>query len=180
MELTAVIESLPRIPENSTAAVYSDSAYVINGITSHIKTWRKNGFLTVAKKPVENQDLWEELDRLSGSHVRYVKVEGHAGNAENERANEIAQAFSKGKKISLVCGKDEVDAEDETGAPVEVPRHIVFPTYVLCRQNRLSFFRAWDECKSAIGHGRNLRYKKCKSPEELRFTLAKWGLRAMT
>ncbi|MBI4180283.1 ribonuclease HI [bacterium] len=180
MELTAVIEALRRVPENAGADVHSDSAYVVNGITQYIHTWRRNGFLTAAKKPVENRDLWETLDDLSGKRrVRYIKVEAHAGDPENERANDIAQAFSKGARVSLHSGTADAPARKKL-RDVNAPAHLVFPAYIVFRGGSLTAYRTWDDCKTDVEGRRGARYKKCKTRKEFDYTLEKWGLRAMS
>ena len=91
MELTAVIEGLRALKRTSRVVICTDSQYVKNGMESWIHGWKKNGWKTAAKKPVKNDDLWRELDRLVGEHeVKWTWVKGHAGHVENERADELA------------------------------------------------------------------------------------------
>jgi ribonuclease HI len=69
----------------------SDSRYVIQGMTSWITGWKRNGWRNSQKEPVANADLWQELDRLAARHrVRWTWVKGHAGNRFNERCDELA------------------------------------------------------------------------------------------
>ena len=184
MEMTAVIEALQLVPPGANAVVHSDSAYVIDGITKYIHKWRQNDFRKADKQPVENRDLWETLDGLSGSHVKYVKVAAHSGNRENERANDIAQGFSKKKRIRLVDsplpplrGKAGMGGPPAGSALV---KGVMFPTYAVYHHGSLNFYRAWDECRRAVEGRRGMRYKKCKTREELEYTLEKWGARAMS
>ncbi|NET32521.1 MAG: ribonuclease HI [Cyanothece sp. SIO1E1] len=81
--------------------LYTDSEYVKNGITKWIKGWKKKGWKTSTGKPVLNQDLWEQLDKLNSSQVHWQYVRGHTGNVGNERCDAIARAFSLGNPISL-------------------------------------------------------------------------------
>ena len=91
MELTATIEALKAILKPSNIALYTDSQYVKNGITSWIFNWKKNGWKTAAKKPVKNKDLWKELDDLVKNHsVDWEWVRGHSGNPGNEKADKLA------------------------------------------------------------------------------------------
>ncbi|EGV35480.1 ribonuclease HI [Neisseria weaveri] len=91
MELTAVISGLEALKRPCRVAVYTDSQYVKNGMESWIHGWKKNGWKTAAKKPVKNDDLWKRLDELVALHqVDWVWVKGHAGHAENERADALA------------------------------------------------------------------------------------------
>ncbi|WP_274584609.1 ribonuclease HI [Neisseria leonii] len=91
MELTAVIEGLKALKRTSRVVICTDSQYVKNGMESWIHGWKKNGWKTAAKQPVKNEDLWRELDRLTAAHdVAWKWVKGHAGHADNERADVLA------------------------------------------------------------------------------------------
>jgi ribonuclease HI len=91
MELTAVVQALAALKHRCTVAIYTDSEYVRNGITSWIHAWKARGWLTADRKPVKNQDLWVRLDELAAGHdIRWHWVRGHAGDAGNERADRLA------------------------------------------------------------------------------------------
>jgi ribonuclease HI len=91
MELTAVIEALGSLKRPSRVAIYTDSEYVRNGITSWIHGWKVRGWKTADKKPVKNVDLWQRLDALAAQHqVEWHWVRGHTGNPGNERADQLA------------------------------------------------------------------------------------------
>lgn len=95
MELMGAIKALKYILEGdfSKCTIYTDSAYVLGGITSWIRGWEKNGWITANKKPVLNQELWRELDSLNrklDGKVFWMKVKGHSGHIYNDRADEIA------------------------------------------------------------------------------------------
>ncbi len=91
MELTATIEALKAILKPSNIALYTDSQYVKNGITSWIFNWKKNGWMTANKKPVANKDLWIELEKYVDFHsVNWFWVKGHSGDHYNEIADELA------------------------------------------------------------------------------------------
>ena len=91
MELTAVIESLASLKRRTPVAIYTDSEYVKNGITTWIHGWKQRGWRTAAKAPVKNVDLWQRLDSLVASHdVKWHWVKGHAGDPGNERADALA------------------------------------------------------------------------------------------
>lgn len=93
MELMAAIAALEALERASTITVVTDSNYVKNGITSWIHGWKLNGWKNAAKKPVANADLWQRLDEAQARHtVTWKWVKGHAGHAENERADELARA----------------------------------------------------------------------------------------
>ncbi len=92
MELMAAIKALEALKPGSQADLYTDSKYVMDGITEWIAGWKKNGWRTAAKKPVKNRDLWQQLDQvLEGHEVDWHWVKGHSGHPENERADELAR-----------------------------------------------------------------------------------------
>ena len=91
MEMQAVIEGLKALKEPCKIILYTDSKYVMDGITSWIHGWKKNSWKTANKKPVKNMELWQELDQLANQHeITWKWVKGHAGIPGNERADELA------------------------------------------------------------------------------------------
>lgn len=93
MELTAVIEALSALKTRCNISLYTDSKYVMCGITEWLANWKKNGWHTANKKqPVKNVDLWQKLDELvQKQEIRWVWVKGHNGHAENERCDALAR-----------------------------------------------------------------------------------------
>lgn len=93
MELTAVIEGLAALKRPCRVSLYLDSQYVRQGITEWIHGWKRKGWVTAAKQPVKNADLWRKLDDLvhAGPHkIEWHWVKGHAGDPGNERADALA------------------------------------------------------------------------------------------
>jgi len=91
MELTAVIQALSALKSRCRVAVYTDSAYVKNGITTWIHNWKLRGWRTADKKPVKNVELWQRLEALAAQHdVQWHWVRGHDGDPGNERADALA------------------------------------------------------------------------------------------
>lgn len=91
MELRAVIEALKAIKRPCPMQIITDSNYVKTGITQWIHQWKKRGWKTAQNKPVQNLELWQELDRLSAVfEIEWKWVKGHAGDAGNERADDLA------------------------------------------------------------------------------------------
>jgi ribonuclease HI len=91
MELTAVIRALEALARPSRVELYTDSQYVKNGITEWLPNWKRRGWKTADRKPVKNVDLWQALDEAAARHVvRWHWVRAHAGHAENERADALA------------------------------------------------------------------------------------------
>ena len=92
MELMAPIEALSRLKEPCEVAVYSDSAYLVNAFQKGwLDNWQRRNWIKSDKKPVENQDLWQEIIKYAGIHrIQWHKVKGHADNPYNNRCDELA------------------------------------------------------------------------------------------
>jgi ribonuclease HI len=91
MELMAAIRALEALKRPSHVKLYTDSLYVMKGITTWILDWKRRGWRTADKKAVKNEDLWRRLDELAAKHhIEWHWVKGHAGHPENERADQLA------------------------------------------------------------------------------------------
>jgi ribonuclease HI len=91
MELTAAIEGLRALKEDCEVEVITDSEYMKNGITTWIHGWKRKGWMTAAKKPVVNQDLWKLLDEQNTRHkTTWTWTKGHASHTDNNRCDELA------------------------------------------------------------------------------------------
>ena len=91
MELSAAIEGLSILTEPCNVELFTDSKYVMDGITQWIQNWKKNNWRTAAKKDVKNKELWQKLDQLIAQHqVQWHWVKGHSGDAGNEAADLLA------------------------------------------------------------------------------------------
>ena len=101
MELTAAIEGLKALKEPCEVEVITDSEYVKNGITSWVPNWKRRNWMTSQKKPVVNQDLWEELDaQAERHHAKWSWTKGHASHADNNRCDELAQMAAREQRTS--------------------------------------------------------------------------------
>lgn len=91
MELMAAIQALESLTRPCAVKLYTDSKYVMQGITEWIDNWKAKGWKTAARKPVKNVDLWQRLDQARQRHqVEWIWVKGHSGHDGNERADELA------------------------------------------------------------------------------------------
>jgi ribonuclease HI len=91
MELTAAIRALEALKRRCEVALYTDSQYVRQGITTWLADWKRRDWRTSDRKPVKNQDLWLQLDALAAKHdIAWHWVRGHTGHPENERADQLA------------------------------------------------------------------------------------------
>jgi len=96
MELRAAIEGLRALKEDCEVEVVTDSEYLKNGITTWIHAWKRKGWMTAAKKPVVNQDLWQALDELVNRHrTIWTWTKGHANHEDNNRCDELATRAAK-------------------------------------------------------------------------------------
>jgi ribonuclease HI len=101
MELTAAVRGLSALKETCEVEIVTDSEYMKNGITSWIKGWKRNGWLTSARKPVVNRDLWEVLDEQNARHqTHWTWTKGHASHADNNRCDELATAAARNQSHS--------------------------------------------------------------------------------
>lgn len=110
MELMGAIKALSHLPSLDKEGlreveIYTDSKYLIGGMTAWIFNWQKNKWRTADKKPVANQDLWETLSELvKNKKIKWHYVAGHTGHPANERCDEIASGLALGKKVDLYDG----------------------------------------------------------------------------
>ena len=92
MELIAAIEGLNALKAPSSVILYTDSRYVMDGLTKWLPRWKANGWKTSDKKSVKNEDLWRLLDEVASRHeVDWRWVAGHSGDSGNERADALAR-----------------------------------------------------------------------------------------
>ena len=100
MELTAAVEALRALKEPCAVTLVTDSQYLKKAFTDRwLDAWQRNGWVTSAKKPVKNRDLWEELLRLTAHHaVEWSWTRGHAGHPENEKVDRLALEARRSRK----------------------------------------------------------------------------------
>jgi len=93
MEMQAAIAALTALKEPCVVQFHTDSNYLRDGITKWLRGWKRNGWKTATRQPVKNEDLWRQLDAAVSAHtVKWHWVKGHAGDAGNERCDELATA----------------------------------------------------------------------------------------
>ena len=126
MELQAALELLQRLkdlPRHPDLTLRTDSKYLIDGLGSWIKGWKRKGWKTAAGKPVLNQDLWKALDAARLDDVPLAYVKGHSGDPDNDRVDRIAVAFSQGRSLDLgqPAVESDVAAVDVDADPAPQP-----------------------------------------------------------
>lgn len=93
MEMMAVIKALEALKKPSDVMLYTDSKYVLQGATEWLEGWKARGWKGANKKPVKNQDLWEQIDSVIQKHnVKFIWIKGHSGHEFNERVDKLAVA----------------------------------------------------------------------------------------
>ncbi|MBC2668316.1 ribonuclease HI [Novosphingobium piscinae] len=101
MELMGAIMALRALRQPCQVTLHTDSKYVIDGITSWVFGWQRNGWKNAAKKPVANADLWQDLIAAARPHqIDWVWVKGHAGHVDNERADRLASAAAEAARTA--------------------------------------------------------------------------------
>ncbi|MEQ1875691.1 MAG: RNase H family protein [Bdellovibrionia bacterium] len=195
MELTGAIQALDAISDRHIEVppgplhLYTDSTYVIRGITQWIWGWMKNGWKSSDGGDVSNKELWKELSaavaRVKKEHpISWKFVKGHSGVAGNERCDEIAVAFSSGKSIQLYRGtllKYDVPIMDlPPDVPLPEPKFGVQEKKVA--YSYLSVIGSvpmrhtnWPDCERRVKGQSGAKFKKAMSPEEEAVILRSWG-----
>lgn len=189
MELLATIKALQAIQARSEAViVYTDSTYVIRGITQWIWGWRKKDWKNTEGGEVSHRALWEELSRLASVRKGDAKIDwkysrGHIGTPGNERCDEIAVAFSQKKWISLYEGPllqypiAIYDIPEDEGLPEMRQKQEKKPAYsylsllggTVCRH------RDWASCERRVKGQSGAKFKKAMAASEEKDILQSWG-----
>lgn len=178
MELSACIHALKKIPKGSHATVYTDSRYVINGVTSWIHGWKKNNWKTSAKADVLNKELWEDLDVLVQERtVTFHYVPGHSGVPGNERVDEIARSYAEKNTPHLFSGTEDqypvslVYKPHETKKVSSKAKPYAYISFV---DGAFEEYRTWEACEKSVRGKKQAKFKKVFSQEELEETKKMW------
>ncbi len=178
MELNAAAEGLAYAPKDFAIEVFTDSSYVINGITKWIKGWKRNGWMTKTKADVMNKDLWMKLDEAMAEHtVKWTYVGGHIGILGNERCDHIATAFADGREISLYRGPlsgydlpkildishDEMKVKTKKSSSSHSKAKAY--SYISSVDGVIEVHKTWAECEKRVKGTKGARYKKSLSAE---------------
>jgi ribonuclease HI len=188
MEMTAALRGL----ENLTVAeksviLYTDSVYLIRGITQWVFGWQRRQWKTAEGQPVVNQDLWQRLlsivSKIGRERIQWNFVRGHVGVPGNERCDAIAVAFSKGQAIPLYQGPmaEYSIPIDELPEPLPLPEikakgpPKVAHSYLSLVGGVVERHKTWSECEARVKGRSGAKFKKAMSPEEEQTILAEWG-----
>jgi ribonuclease HI len=185
MELTAVIQALRGL-DTLEADVFTDSSYVIRGITQWIWAWMKRNWVSTEGKDVANADLWKQLLTVTrGKKIEWKYVKGHSGIPGNERADDIAVAYSKGTRPILYRGpllKYQVpifDIPENTSLPDQKPLNkepkARAHSYLSLVGGVVMRHSSWPECESRVKGRSGTKFKKAMSADEETAILRSWG-----
>jgi ribonuclease HI len=190
MELTGAIEGLRAVEKVAgPVTIYTDSSYVIRGITQWIFGWQKRGWKLAEGGEVSNKDFWQELSGLTRARpaksIEWKYVRGHTGIPGNERCDVIAVAFTQGKSISLYEGPFSGYSHDVATPPIDepLPEMKSFnkgpkpPAHYLSSIGGITFrHKTWGECERRVKGQSGARFKKVTSESEEKEVLKGWGV----
>jgi ribonuclease HI len=196
MEMTAVGKALRHLEQTpGPVHIYTDSTYVIQGITKWVFGWSRRGWRTAEGKEVANTVYWKRLMALlaerkksfpaEAAQVQWHYVRGHVGVPGNERVDEIAVAFSKGRAMKLYSGPlqgYEVavhDVPEDTSLPEEKPRQEKVQAFSYLSEVGRTVMRhaTWAECERRVKGVPGARFKKTRSEQDEAKVLEDWGVK---
>jgi ribonuclease HI len=191
MELMGTIKALQSFKGESPNPihVFTDSTYVIRGITQWIWAWRSRGWKNAEGGDVSNQDLWEDLlretMRLKDAGIEWKYVRGHTGVPGNERCDEIAVDYAKGRWVDLYKGSILQypiaihDIPEDTGLPEMKPKQAAKApaySYLSYQGGAVRRHKTWAECERRVKGQSGAKFKKASSAADEAQILRSWGL----
>lgn len=173
MEICAAIAGLKTCEAGNSITLYTDSSYLINGITKWVSGWKRNGWITKTKEDVMNKDLWMELDAtVAGKKISWTHVGGHIGSPGNERCDEIATSMADGTPTNLYQGplsgysiKNIFDVSHDEAKLVAKKSsssrsRAQAYSYVSAVGGVVQTHRTWAECEKRVKGVKGARFKK--------------------
>lgn len=192
MEITAALEALRTLHAHrlkSETFIYTDSTYVIRGVTQWIFGWKRKGWINGEGQPVVNRDLWEALDQevrrcQTKTKIKWLYCRGHTGVAGNERCDEIAVAFSQGKQsVDLYEGSINgypvpiFPPPEEQPLPEMKPKNGVKAkpySYLSMVNGKIERHPDWSSCEARVKGRPGAKFKKAMTAEEEESIIASW------
>jgi ribonuclease HI len=194
MELAAVeavLSDSGALSWDGPVTLYSDSTYVINGLTKWVYGWQKNGWITSTKTPVENKNQWEHLLKLLkeyGKRLSIEKVKGHAGDLYNERCDELAVSAALDQSPKLFSGslEDYKKFLNEAGYTEGTMKTKISSaksksnkpaySYVSMINGIVQSDKSWAACEKRVKGVKGAKFKKVFSKEEETELMQDWTL----
>lgn len=194
MEMMAALQALKTVANfDGVIHFYTDSTYLIRGITQWIWGWRKKNWKTADGGDVSNRDLWEEIAKVVQARGAHGKIDwrysrGHIGTPGNERCDRIAVAFSKNEYVNLFDGsRDNYNVN-----LLEVPKDFSLPEMRQASEKKEAFsylsnlgglvfrHRSWPSCQKRVSGQSGAKFKKALSAADEIEILKSWGLSPQT
>lgn len=200
MEMQAALSALIFVKQNlelteqTTIHMYTDSVYVIKGITQWVFGWKKKGWKNAAGESVTNQDLWENLDQVAQvlqkkilNKISWEYVRGHVGTPGNERCDELAVAESKNESVYKFNGpaheyrfdiaeRPKVEPLPENNWSSNSKSASKEVWYITLKNGVVSRYKTWAECEPRVKGMPGVKFKKVSSQEEETEILKSWGV----
>ncbi len=186
MELTAALSALMVAKgQVEKVVLYTDSRYVINGSTKWVEGWKRNGWMTQAKEPVLNKDLWVALsEAMEGLDIDWKYVGGHIGIPGNERCDEIATSFADDISIDLYSGDlgkysvdlNEVVSSEEKKSLKKKKSSGPAYSYASLVDGVFMTHGTWAECESRVKGKSGAKFRKAMSAIEEGQIKKEWGV----
>lgn len=184
MEMKAALESLKYVANlGKEIEIYTDSSYLINGITKWVSGWMNNNWQTKSKQDVLNKDLWQDLYEVTQNQkIKWIAVRGHAGSALNNRVDEIAVSFSKNEKINLYQGdrgsykfdvKAPTDEELAVKSDNERRKQKAY-SYLSLVDGLIERHETWAECEARVKGKTGAKFRKALSADEEALIIKDW------
>ncbi|HMO78850.1 MAG TPA: ribonuclease HI [Candidatus Paceibacterota bacterium] len=186
MEIMAAYEAIKKTPIGTKIKIFTDSAYLINGITKWVFGWMKNNWLTIEKKEVLNKDLWEKLfNEVQDREIQWCRVKGHAGIDGNNRADKIATSFGQGEPVRLFRGDrrnyeinvNEPNEDDLAEKSDRDRRSSKAYSYLSLIDGKLEKHKTWEDCKSRVDGAKGAKFRKAISAEDEIEIIKNWGVK---
>ncbi|MBI4375367.1 MAG: ribonuclease HI [Elusimicrobia bacterium] len=192
MEVTAAIEALRWVGAQGRPApitIYSDSYYVVLGASKWKHAWKRRQWRNPEGDEIPNRDLWEELDRLmiglGEASLSWRYVRGHSGSPGNDRCDQLAVSYARGKPLELYSGPAEaypfeLDAQQPSAAaPASGSKKISVrgPWYISYVEGKLERHQDWNSCRKRVWGRPNALYQKVYSEQQERELIRRWGIK---
>ncbi|HRY30783.1 MAG TPA: ribonuclease HI [Candidatus Paceibacterota bacterium] len=186
MEISAALNAIKKTPVGSKIRLFTDSGYLINGITKWVHGWLKNGWKTSDKKDVLNKDLWQKLYKVAvDREIEWLQVKGHAGVSGNNRADEIATGFGDGERVLLFKGDignykidlSEPGKEALSENSERERKNARAYSYLSLIDGKLSKHTNWSECEARVKGKAGAKFRKTISAEDELEILRSWGIK---
>lgn len=180
MELMAAISALKTCTKVDDINIFTDSKYLVDGITKWVKNWKRNGWKKADKSDVLNKELWEELDSVTeGKKIEWVHVDGHAGVPGNERCDEIATSFADGIDVDLFDGPADsyhinLDIRKSSEILNSKNKNSKVFSYVSFVDGKFQRHTNWFDCEKVVKGKKNARFKKTYSEEDEKRIMEEW------